>query len=176
MEKLTLVQIRAKFESTVHSFSYTVVFFWANNGQKSKVKVSNESTAEQSILRLYSSSEKAFAAAHLQKNSKLYNYNETKEINSNMTPILLLKFCKCIINMAFQLLPVALMSPLRNFPGNQEQVGWLYSQAMVRFYTLVVGRERAVGGSSFFPVIRGGGGGSKGGGRHLAWFREVIFT
>ena len=26
MEKLTLVQIRAKFESTVHSFSYTVFF------------------------------------------------------------------------------------------------------------------------------------------------------
>ena len=128
--------------------------------KKTKVKGKrNESTAKQSILRLYSSSEKAFAAAHLQKNSKLYNYNETKEINSNMTPILLLKFCKYIINMAFQLLPVALMSPLRNFPGNQEQVGWLYSQAMVRFYTLVVGRERAVGGSSFFPVIRGGGGG-----------------
>ena len=88
MEKLTLVQIRAKFESTVHSFSYTV-FFGANNGQKSKVKVQrNESTAEQSILRLYSSSEKAFAAAHLQKNSKLYYYNRPKEINSNMTPIL----------------------------------------------------------------------------------------
>ena len=50
MEKLTLVQIRAKFESTVHSFSYTV-FFWANNGQKTKVKVKrNECTAKQSIL------------------------------------------------------------------------------------------------------------------------------
>ena len=155
----------------------TLFFFWANNGQKTKVKGKrNESTAKQSILRLYSSPEEAFAAAHLQKNSKLYNYNEPKEINSNMTPILLLKLCKYIINMTFQLLPVALMSPLRNFPGNEEQVGWLYSQAMVRFYTLVVGRERAVGGSSFFPVIRGGGGGSEGGGRHLAWFREVIFT
>ena len=55
MEKLTLVQIRAKFESTVHSFSYTF-FFLANNGQKTKVKVKrNESTANQSILRLYSS-------------------------------------------------------------------------------------------------------------------------
>ena len=59
MEKLTLVQIRAKFESTVHSFSYTV-FFGANNGQKTKVEVKrNECTAKQSILRLYSSSEKA---------------------------------------------------------------------------------------------------------------------
>ena len=83
MEKLTLVQIRAKFESTVHSFSYTV-FWGANNGQKTKVKVKrNECTAKQSILRLYSSSVKSFAAAHLQKNSKLYNYNRPKGINSN---------------------------------------------------------------------------------------------
>ena len=68
-----MVQIRAKFESNVYSFSHTV-FFFANNGQKTKVKGKrNESTAKQSILRLYSSSEKAFAAAHLQKNSKLYN-------------------------------------------------------------------------------------------------------
>ena len=53
-----------------------------------------------------------------------------------MTPILLLKFCKYIINMTFQLLSVVLMSPLRNFHSNEEQAGWLYSQAMVRFYTL----------------------------------------
>ena len=38
--------------------------------------------------------------------------------------------------MTFQLLPVALMSLLRNFPSNEEQAGWLYSQVMVRFYTL----------------------------------------
>ena len=114
------------------------LFFWgANNGQKTKVKVKrNESTAKQSILRLNSSSEKAFAAAHLQKNSKLYNYNRPKEINSNTTPILKLKFCKYIINMTVQLLSVAMMSLLRNFHSNKEQVGWLYSQAMVRFYTL----------------------------------------
>ena len=36
--------------------------------------------------------------------------------------------------MTFQLLP--LISLLRNFHSNEEQVGWLYSQAMVRFYTL----------------------------------------
>ena len=53
MEKLTLVQIRAKFESTVYFFSYTF-FGGANNGQKTKVKVKcNESTANQFILRLY---------------------------------------------------------------------------------------------------------------------------
>ena len=89
MEKLTLVQIRAKFDSTVHSFSYTV-FFYATKGQKTKVKGKrNESTAKQSaILRLYSSSEKVFAAVHLQKNSKLYSYSRPKETNLNLTPIL----------------------------------------------------------------------------------------
>ena len=88
MEKLTLVQIRVKFESTVYSFSYTA-FFFANNGPKTKVKGKrDESIAKQSILRLYSSAQKAFVAAHLQKNSKLYHYNRPKVINSNMTPIL----------------------------------------------------------------------------------------
>ena len=49
----------------MHSFSYTV-FFFATNGQKTKAKGKpNESTTKQSTLRLYSSSEKAFAAAHL---------------------------------------------------------------------------------------------------------------
>ena len=51
MEKLTLVQIRAKFESTVHSFSYTV-FFWANNGQKTKVKVKRNEIVLQNSLYL----------------------------------------------------------------------------------------------------------------------------
>ena len=54
MEKLTLVQIRAKFESTAYFFSYTFFGGGANNGQKTKVKVKcNESTANQSTLRLY---------------------------------------------------------------------------------------------------------------------------
>ena len=51
MEKLTVVQIRAKFESTVHSFSYTV-FFWANNGQKTKVKVKRNEIVLQNSLYL----------------------------------------------------------------------------------------------------------------------------
>ena len=55
--------------------------------------------------------------------------------------------------MTFQLLSVALMSFLQNFHSNEEQAGWLYSQAMVRFYTVGVGRERAVGRSSLLSVI-----------------------
>ena len=111
MEKLTLVQIRAKFESTAHSFSYTVFLGGqiTDKNLRSKFNAMNLLQNMQSILRLYSSSEKAFAAAHLQKNSKLYYYNRPKEINSN-------------INMTVQLLPV--MSLLRNFRGNEEHTGY----------------------------------------------------
>ena len=81
MGELTLVQISPKFElvkvqGVNCTFFQLHCIFFVTNRQKTKAKGKpNESTAKQSTLRLYSSSEKAFAAAHLQKNTKIYNYN-----------------------------------------------------------------------------------------------------
>ena len=85
-------------------------------------------------------------------------------------PINLLNPSWCDSNYDIQLLSVALMSLLRNFPGNEEQVGCLYSQAMVRLCTVGVGRERDVGCSSLLPVIITWevGGGEREGGSHFA--------
>ena len=147
----------------------TLFFGGANNGQKSKVKVQrNESTAEQSILRLYSSSEKAFAAAHLQKNSKLYHYNRPKEINSNMTPILSLKFCKYLFTLSIWHFSYCqwhwcLFCEI-SLVTRSKQDGFIH-RLWLGFILCGSWERTCRRGSSFFPVIRGGG---KGGGNHFA--------
>ena len=49
MEKLTLVQIRAKFESTVHSFSYTVFFFGQITDKKLRSKLNAMNLLQNSL-------------------------------------------------------------------------------------------------------------------------------